>query len=313
MVNNIIQTYDLTKIYKLKGQSKEICALNNVNINIEEGEIFGLLGANGAGKTTLVQILSTLLQPTSGYAIIEGYNILKRSMEIKKRIGLMLGSNLIYHRITGYDNLKFFCKIYGIYDYKKKISEITRDFQLEDWLNQYVEKYSLGMKIKLALCRALLIDPKILYLDEPTLGLDVSNRLFVIDKLKELKKTILLTSHNMYVVEKLCKRIAFINHGKILKIGNKDDLKRLMKSEITVIIDIIDDKKQLKDELSKIDVIKEVTESKNSLIITLKERKAYQQLFSILSKYPGIQKINEKEISLENLFMNYMENENITQ
>jgi len=307
MTNNIIETYELTKIYKLKGKKEGIKALNSVNLKIEEGEIFGLLGPNGAGKTTLVSILSTLLHPSSGYAVIDGHNILKKPMEIKKRIGLMMGSNLIYHTITGYDNLKFFCKIYGIYDYRKKIYEIAKDFNLENWLDQYVESYSLGMKIKLCLCRSLITDPKILFLDEPTLGLDVANRLYVIDKLRELNKTILLTSHNMNVVEKLCKRIAFLNHGKVLKVGKQDELKRFMQSEIIIEIEFSGNKTQIKDEFSRSDFIKEVNDSKKGLIITLDKRNDYQNLLSILSKYPGIQKIHEQEISLENLFVNLID------
>ncbi|MFX1259631.1 MAG: ABC transporter ATP-binding protein, partial [Promethearchaeota archaeon] len=195
MANNKIETFDITKVFNLKDHD-DIIALDKININIKEGEIFGLLGPNGAGKTTLVQILTTLLQPTSGFAIIDGINLLKKPLEIKRRIGLMLGAGMIYNRITGYDNLKFFCKIYGISDYRNRIIKMAKEFELEDWLNQYVEKYSVGMKLKLALCRSLLIDPPILFLDEPTLGLDVKTTLFFIDKIKTLNKTILLTSHN---------------------------------------------------------------------------------------------------------------------
>ncbi|MGB5911356.1 MAG: ABC transporter ATP-binding protein, partial [Promethearchaeia archaeon] len=196
MVNKIIETFNLTKIYKLKGKTKEINALNDVNISIEEGEIFGLLGPNGAGKTTLISILTTLLQPTSGYATIDGFNILKKPKRAKSRISLMLESDILYYRITGYDNLRFFCKLYLIPNYKEKIKSMAKEFGLEDWLNQYVEKYSSGMKMKLALLRTLLLDRKILFLDEPTLGLDVKMVNFVIDKLKESKKTIFITSHD---------------------------------------------------------------------------------------------------------------------
>ena len=112
MVKSIIETFDLTKIYKIKSAKKEIKALDNVNISVNEGEIFGLLGPNGAGKTTMIQILTTLRRPTSGYATINGYNILKNPVKMKDGIALMLGSKMIYYRITAYDNLKFFCKVY---------------------------------------------------------------------------------------------------------------------------------------------------------------------------------------------------------
>jgi len=120
MNKNIIETFDLSKIYKLKQRKKEIIALNEINISIKEGEIFGLLGPNGAGKTTLIQILTTLRQPTSGYALIDGNNILKKAKKAKSKVALMLDDKMLYYRITAYDNLKFFCKIYNVPNYDSK-------------------------------------------------------------------------------------------------------------------------------------------------------------------------------------------------
>jgi len=300
MTDYVIETFDLSKTYKLK-KNKEIEALKNINIKIKRGEIFGLLGPNGAGKTTIVQILTTLLQPTKGYAIIDGFNLIEKSFEIKKRIGLMLAAGMIYYRITGYENLKFFCKIYNIKDYKDRIRQIAEQFSLGEWLDQYVEKYSTGMKIKLGLCRALLIDPPILFLDEPTLGLDVVTTLFIIDKLKQLNKTIFLTSHNMHVVEKLCERIAFINNGTILKIGTQDELKSLMQSEVNINVEIRDNMQKLLNELNLHNFIKKVDSSNNNIVITMIHNKYYKELCSILANF-DVTKIQEQELSLDNLF-----------
>jgi len=302
MTNNIIVTFDLSKVYKLRGHKKEINALNKINLNIKEGEVFGLLGPNGAGKTTLIQILTTLLQPTNGYATIDGFNILKSPKNVKSRIGLMLCDEMLYYRITGYDNLKFFCKIYKIRDYKEKIIEIAKEFEFESWLNQYVENYSSGMKMKLALCRTLLSDPKILFLDEPTLGIDVRTISFIIKKLNEIKKTIFLTSHDMNVVEQLCDRIAFIDRGNILKIGTQADIKRLMQDEINIEIDINQNKTQLINELEKYGIIDKIKVTNTGVLVTLHERSLYSKLLSILSKYP-IQMIKEQELSLGELFI----------
>jgi len=302
MVNNIIETFDLTKIYSLKGRTKEILALNNINISIKEGEIFGLLGPNGAGKTTLIQILTTLLQPTRGYAIVDGYNILKNPKQIKSKIGLMLESDMLYYRITGYDNLKFFSKIYDIPNYKEKIYDIADEFGLKKWLNQYVENFSSGMKMKLALCRTLLLNPKILFLDEPTLGLDVKSISFIINKLNNLNKTIFLTSHDMGVVEKLCDRIAFIDEGNIIKVGTKNEIEKLMHTEIKVELEILENKNQLKSELLQQDFIKEIIDTKNGLISILKSRNNYNNLLFIMGKYQVL-KIKEQELSLEDLFL----------
>lgn len=302
MDENIIETFDLSKIYHLKGHDKKIVALKDINIKVKKGEIYGLLGPNGAGKTTIIQILTTLMHPTSGYAILNGFNILKDPLAIKRRIGLMLGAELIYNRLKGYDNLKFFCKIYNIPNYNERIKSISKEFDLYDWLDQYVEKYSTGMKAKLALCRALLIDPPILFLDEPTIGLDVNTTNYFIEKIKNLNKTIFLTTHNMGVAEKLCQYIAFINRGKIVKTGTQQELKDWMQLDINIEIQINKNKDPLKKELLKHNFIKNVSVNDDILIINLKNKRYYKDLFSILSNFSDIKKIQEKEITLETLF-----------
>jgi len=302
MNNDIIQTFNLSKIYKLKGRKKEITALNNINISIRKNEIFGLLGPNGAGKTTLVQILTTLVQPTSGYATIDGFDIIKKPNKAKNRVALMLESDMLYYRITAYDNLKFFCKIYNIPNYQQKITEMAREFGLHKWLNQYVENFSSGMKMKLALLRTLLLNRDILFLDEPTLGLDVKSVNFIIQKIKDYNKTIFLTSHDMGVIEKLCDRIAFIDKGNILKIGTQEGLKRLMQTEINIEIEISKSKKELKSELDQYEFVKEIEETNKGFIISLIERNNYRNLFSILSNFP-VKKIKEQELTLGDLFL----------
>ena len=303
MSNYIIQTFDLTKIYNLKGRN--ITALNNINISIKKNEIFGLLGPNGAGKTTLIQILTTLLQPTSGYATIDGFDIIKKPNKAKNKVALMLESDMLYYRITAYANLKFFCKIYNIPNYKQKITKMAKEFGLHKWLNQYVEHFSSGMKMKLALLRTLLLDRDILFLDEPTLGLDVKSVNFIVQKIKDHRKTIFLTSHDMGVVEKLCDRIAFIDKGNIVKIGTQNELKDLTQKEIKIKLDLYKDRKKLIEELNNIEFIKEIQEVNESLIISIKERANYKDLFFILSKYQ-ISKIKELDLSLEDLFLKFI-------
>lgn len=303
MKNKIIETIDLTKVYNLKKTKNKLIALDNVNISISEGEIFGLLGPNGAGKTTMIQILTTIMQPTSGYAIIDGYNVVKYPKKAKSNIALMLESDMLYYRITAYENLKFFCRIYEVPNYKEKISLLAKDFGLEKWLNQYVENFSSGMKMKLALCRTLLLDRKILFLDEPTLGLDVKSIALIIKKLKNLKKTIFLTSHDMGVVEKLCDRIAFINEGKIVKIGTKKDIKELEQKEINVEITVNNDREKLINDLRSLNYINNVIEVSNKIIVSLKNRSNYNNLLATLTNY-NIFKIQENELSLEDLFLN---------
>jgi len=299
---NIVETLDLTKIYKLRGKKVKIKALDNINISIKEGEIFGLLGPNGAGKTTMIQILTTAIQPTSGYATIDGINILKDPLNAKSRIALMLGSQMIYYRITGYDNLKFFCKIYRVPNYKEKIYNMAEQFGLENWLDQLVEKYSSGMKMKLALCRTLLLNRKLLLLDEPSLGLDVKLKKYLIEKLKNVDSTIILTSHDMSFVEKLCDRIGFINQGKITKIGTKEDIAKVMQSKIQFEISIIHKIKELKKDLCNHNYIKELNESSHGLMVTIESRKYFKNLLSVLGNY-DVLTLKEQELTLEDLFI----------
>lgn len=302
MINNVIEAVDLTKIYKLKGSKKEIIALNKVNLSVKEGEIFGLLGPNGAGKTTMIQIFTTLNSPTSGYAKLCGYNVQKKPVQAKNNIALMLDDKMLYNRLTAYNNLKFFCKIYNVPNYKEKIYKIVEEFGLKKWLNQYSEKFSSGMRMKLALCRTLLLERKILFLDEPTLGLDVKAIRFIVDKIRNLDATVFLTSHDMNVVEKLCDRIAFINKGEIVKIGTKGDIKKFEESIIKIYIEIDGNKSVLRNELESKSFIEEINEEDPGIIVVLKERGKYNELLSTLVKYP-ILRIKEIEQTLEDLFI----------
>ncbi len=298
----MIETFNLTKSYKLREKNKEIDALNNVNLSIKEGEIFGLLGPNGAGKTTFIQILTTLKQPTTGYALIDGYNIIKNPIQAKKKIALMLGFKMLYYRITAYENLKFFCRIYKIHNYKEKILKMADEFGLKKWMNQYVENFSSGMMMKLALMRTLLLDRKILFLDEPTSGLDVQTKSFIVDKIKNSESTIFITSHDMKVVEQVCNRIAFIDKGKIIKLGTKDDIQKLEHLDIAIEVEIEINKDHLKSELEQQTFIKEINGNQNGFEILINDRDYYQELLSILRKYK-IRKVKEIEYSLEDLFL----------
>ena len=303
MPDTLIETFNLSKTYYLKGKERIIKALDNVNLTIKKGEIFGLLGPNGAGKTTLIQILTTLLRPTSGYALIDGYHLLKDPISVKAKVALMLESDMLYYRIKAYDNLKFFCKLYDVQNYKQKINQMAKRLGIENWLDQLVEKLSSGMKMKLALCRTLLIERDILFLDEPTLGMDVNTIALFVDIIRNFKGTIILASHDLSVVEKLCDRIAFINQGKIINIGTQDEVKELIESDINIEISLRQQKQELFSDLQKQDFIIEITEPRKDLVrIRLKERSNYRPLLELLSNY-DIMKIKEVETSLEELFL----------
>ena len=215
----------------------------------------------------------------------------------------MLESDMLYYRLTSYDNLKFFCKLYKVSNYQQKINDMVKLLGIENWLNVYVEKLSSGMKMKVALARTLLLERDILFLDEPTLGMDVNTVNLFIDIIKNVENTIIFTSHDLSVVEKLCNRIAFINEGKILKIGTQEEIKNLGGSEITLEISISSKKQELISKLNSHNFITHITEQRNNgILVHLKERTYYKDLLSILSNYE-ITKIKEVETSLEDLFL----------
>lgn len=305
MNGKVIETFDLTKAYKLKTGGK-ILALNKVNISINEGEIFGLLGPNGAGKTTLVSILSTLLQPTSGYAEIYGLDISKHgnAKKIKHKIGLMLGAEMVYFRMTGIDNLKFFSRLYRIKNSSQKIKDITTNLGIYNKLGEYVSSYSRGQKLRIALARVLLIEPEILFLDEPLLGLDPKTTRDLISILLKLNKTILLTSHQMHIVEQLCERIAFLNNGKVIKIDTQENYKKLISEFIRISFDIFekDKKTELEKELNSLNYVKNISKRKDGFLITISDNKYYPDLLTNLGKYP-IQRVQEIEPSLDDVFV----------
>ena len=301
--NYVIETFNLTKRYKIKGKAGKLTALNSINLKVKEGEIFGLLGPNGAGKTTLVSILTTLLQPTEGYAKILGRNVLKEQYFIKKNVGLMLGSDMIYYRLTGYRNLKFFCKIYNINDYEKKIKDMVEILGLTSKLDQLVETYSSGMKVKLALARILLIDPKILFLDEPMLGLDPKIAKSIVDILMKFNKTIFLTSHQMNIVESLCDRIAFLREGKIIKVDSKENFKNLIRGETKIQINVSESRKNdLVKTLNNLEFVDNLEVEKENINFSLRSKSNYPNLFEVITNFP-ITKFKEIETDLEDVFI----------
>ena len=234
-----IETTDLKRSYIsttgiIRQKKKEIIALNGVDLTIQTGELFGLLGPNGAGKTTITRILSTILLPTSGTARVFGLDVVKSAGQIRPRIGLVFGGERgLYWRISGRDNLKYFANLYKMEPdiSKKRIPELLDLVGMTDRANERVETYSRGMKQRLHIARGLLHDPEVLFLDEPTMGLDpVAAREMraVILGLKQAGKTIFLTSHYMFEVDALCDRVAVIHQGKILTEGTPASLKHLV-------------------------------------------------------------------------------------
>jgi ABC-2 type transport system ATP-binding protein len=221
----IIRISDLTKIYK--GSSDP--AIINLSLSIARGEIFGLLGPNGAGKTTTISILCGLFPPTKGSVMIDGMNIRSDMDRIKQIIGVVPQDIALYPTLTAWENLTFFGNMYGLRGkaLRDRIMECMTVFGLEKHGKKPISKYSGGMKRRVNLIAGLLHNPKILFLDEPTVGIDVQSRVVILEYLKEINKTgttIIYTSHYMEEAENLCTNVAIIDRGSIVAMGNPKKL-----------------------------------------------------------------------------------------
>ncbi|MDH5688826.1 MAG: ABC transporter ATP-binding protein [Candidatus Bathyarchaeota archaeon] len=223
----VISTDGLSKYY---GKSAEIKAVDELNLEVYEGETFGLLGPNGAGKTTTVRLLNCIIKPTSGTAAVNGYDILKQGTDVKRLTGLLAESPGLYEKLSAHEFLEFMGALYDVPSdiLPERIDDLLRLFSLYDRRDYLLEGYSRGMKQKVLIAAALIHDPPILFLDEPTSMLDPRAALMVKDLIKKLAngagKTIFICSHILPVVEEMCDRIGIINQGRLIALGTIDEI-----------------------------------------------------------------------------------------
>ena len=221
----IIEIRSLTKTYKGSGEP----AVNGISLDIFPNEIFGLLGPNGAGKTTTISILCGLFPATGGTVKIDGLDLGTEMAGIKRIIGVVPQDIALYPTLTGRENLTFFGNMYGLYgkELREKIGHYLAEFGLEKHAGRSISKYSGGMKRRINLIAGLLHDPKVLFLDEPTVGIDVQSRIVILEYLQRINGkgvTIIYTSHYMEEAENLCTRVAIIDRGNLISLGKPKDL-----------------------------------------------------------------------------------------
>ncbi|PIU69312.1 daunorubicin ABC transporter ATP-binding protein [candidate division WWE3 bacterium CG06_land_8_20_14_3_00_42_16] len=226
-IGNILEVRNLTKKFG------NFVAVDQVTFDIQKGEIFGFLGPNGAGKSTTIRMLTTLLRPTSGKATLLNYDIVNQSDKVRKHIGLVAEKIILYDRLTARENLEFFGNLFHLpqTDIKERTRKWIARLDMENWVNAQVGTFSTGMKQRINIARALLTEPDILFLDEPTLGLDPQTTHLIRQFIRELNEqgvTILLTTHDMLEAEELSNRIAIIDHGKIVAQDTAENLKKIV-------------------------------------------------------------------------------------
>ncbi|MFR3912110.1 ABC transporter ATP-binding protein [Clostridium paraputrificum] len=300
----IIEIKNITKRFNDK------LVLDNISYEINKGEIFGFIGPNGAGKSTLINIMTSLLVPDSGSVKICGYDIVKESLKAKANIGYVPQDIALLEELSAYDNLEFFGALYGLKGklLKERIKEALEVTGLEDKRKQKVKKFSGGMKRRLNIATAIMHHPKVLIMDEPTVGVDPQSRnhIFTFTKkiCKEWGTTVIYTSHYMEEVEELCERVFIIDLGKEIAYGNKEDIKSSVFPNNKVIIDASNMSGEALIKLENVEGILKIVDNKNLITLTINSNFKLGNALNILEKENVIiKKISYEEAKLEDVFL----------
>jgi ABC-2 type transport system ATP-binding protein len=315
IIEQLVKTYQIKQRKGLfKYEAKSVEALKGISLEIKPGEVFGLLGPNGAGKTTLIKCLTTLLLPTSGRAVINGFELTKQDNAIRATVGCMLmGERGLYWKLTGRENLVFFGALYHLSptDRKKRAEQIIKQLDLGEIADRAVETYSSGQKMKLAFAKALINDAPLLILDEPTNTLDVPSAHELRAVVRDLNgegKTVIYTTHIMSEAETLCERVAIIDHGEVLALGTVDELKASLQREAVIRIEGVISSKASQAVEQLFGVKRAVTAAVNShtqlTVVTDDPNGMLPRLIETLSAHHAVmQKITPEELTLEDVFI----------
>jgi ABC-2 type transport system ATP-binding protein len=302
---NVIETKQLTKTFN------SLTAVDKLDITVESGEIFGLLGPNGAGKTTTISMLCTILKPTSGTAKVNGFDIAKEAMQVRKSIGIVFQDPSIDDRMTGRENLFMHANLYGVStsEQKSRIASVLKLVELEDRANDLMRTYSGGMRRRLELARGLIHYPKVLFLDEPTIGLDPQTRDHVWKYIRELKEahdiTVVLTTHYMDEADRLSDRIAIMDYGKIIALDTPTKLKETLEGDVVIIkannldavLSLVTEKMGLPQAHVVNGTVEVTVKNGKSMLARIVETATQNKIF--------VESISLREPNLEDVFLHY--------
>lgn len=303
---------DAIIVKKLTKKFNGFTAVDHIDFTVKTGELFGLLGPNGAGKTTTINMLSTLLKATSGYGEVAGFDISRNKDAIRRSIGVVFQEPALDIKLTGKENLEFHAMMYGIgkEERRKRIKEVLELVELTEKAGVLVEKYSGGMKRRLEIARGLIHWPKVLFLDEPTLGLDTQTRRHIWDYIKKLNKegkvAIILTTHYMEEADYLCERIAIMDHGKIVTLDKPVRLKDILGGDV-VSMEIDGKADILVDLLKGMDWIKNMTRHDETLSLTMEkgERRIPELIRAAQKSGVNVTCVHLRKPSLEDVFLHF--------
>ena len=304
-MTNVIETNQLTRSFN------SLTAVDKLDITVESGEIFGLLGPNGAGKTTTISMLCTILKPTSGTAKVNGFDIVKEATQVRKSIGIVFQEPSVDDRLTGRENLYMHANLYGIptSEQKSRIDNVLKLVELEDRADDLLRTYSGGMRRRLELARGLIHYPKVLFLDEPTIGLNPQTRDHVWKYIRELKEaqdiTVVLTTHYMDEADRLSDRIAIMDYGKIIALDTSAKLKETLEGDVIIVkannlealLSIVTEKMGLQKTRRVDDTIEITVQNGKSLLPRIVDTATQNKIY--------VESILLREPNLEDVFLHY--------
>lgn len=289
-VNNLVKKY------------AELTAVNGISFDIQQGEIFSLLGPNGAGKTTTIAVLSTLYQPTSGDALIAGFSVTKQPMAVREVIGVVPQDLALYEDLTARENLAFWGQMYNLFgkNLNKRVDEVLEQIGLTDRANQRVKTYSGGMKRRVNIGVGLLHKPRLLFMDEPTVGIDPQSRRAILDSVKELNRqgmTVLYTTHYMEEAQELSNRVGIIDHGDLIALGTQAELTRQVGKNETLVLHLAEGEnpQPMADALRGMEGVQGTDVSDDSVTVMVPEAEEFLA--------PAITKANELGVKIRSVDM----------
>ena len=299
---------DVVIVENLVKKFKDITAVDGVSFKVRRGEIFALLGPNGAGKTTTIHIIATLLKPTSGRVTVGGYDVCREPNMVRKKIGIVFQDPSLDNQLSAYDNMYIHGRLYGLKgrELREKIMELLEFVELKEFAHKVVRNFSGGMRRRLEIARALLHEPELLILDEPTIGLDPQSRAKIWSYINVLKKehnmTILLTTHYMDEAEELATRVAIMDRGKLIAMGTPEELKAMLGKDV-VYLTVEGDASSLCSKFESFKSCRVVGDSKIELLVD-DATKALPEIFRIASKSRiSIREVSYRRPSLNEVFL----------
>ncbi|GIQ66497.1 ABC transporter ATP-binding protein [Paenibacillus cisolokensis] len=301
----MLETTELVKRFK------GTYAVQGVSLYLDKGESVGLLGPNGAGKSTTISMISSLIKPTSGDVLLYGNSVVKNPAAIRKVLGVVPQEIALYEELTAYENLKFFGRIYKLKgkELELRIQEVLDMVGLRERQKELVRTYSGGMKRRINIAAALLHEPEIVIMDEPTVGIDPQSRNHILDTVRLLNRekgtTVLYTSHYMEEVEQLCSRMYIMDHGKVIASGSKQELKRILTGEDILHLQLDGPGAGMAGELRMLDAVLQVEETENGLkLIVAKQSRILSQVVQIAERHQvEILRVHVHTPSLEDVFL----------